>query len=131
MIGDKIKELRQRFNFTQKELADKLNIKPSTVGMYEQNRREPSYELLQKISQIFNVTSDYLIFDNEVLEASNTSYLPQKNDIHNILDDLRTELAKQPSLMFKGELLEEQDLRKIFDAMEIGAEIVLKSKNSK
>lgn len=131
MIGNKIKALRQKFNLTQKELADKLEIKPSTIGMYEQNRREPSYDLLQKISLIFNVSTDYLILDDEAFEASSTEYLPRTNDIQNILNDLKEELAKKPSLMFKGEIIDESDMFKIFEAMEIGAEIVLKTKNSK
>ena len=41
MLGEKIKELRERENYSQKELGLKLGISPSTVGMYEQNRRSP------------------------------------------------------------------------------------------
>lgn len=41
MLGEKIKELREKENYSQKELRLKLGISPSTIGMYEQNRRLP------------------------------------------------------------------------------------------
>ena len=38
MLGEKIKELRERENYSQKELGLKLGISPSTIGMYEIGR---------------------------------------------------------------------------------------------
>ena len=60
-----LKELRDRAKITQADLAKALNVAPSTVGMWEQGRNEPSYEMLKKLSAIFNVTTDYLL-NNEV-----------------------------------------------------------------
>ena len=81
MVGDLIKKHRVLKELTQKELADLLDVSPSTVGMYEQNRRIPDAEILVKISNIFNVTVDYLLgnsdqkkeqyyFDNETAELA-------------------------------------------------------------
>ena len=61
MLGDKIKELRISNNYTQDDLAKKLKISKSTIGMYEQNRRSPDLDTLLKISDIFNVSTDYLL----------------------------------------------------------------------
>ncbi|WP_342755900.1 helix-turn-helix transcriptional regulator [Kineothrix sedimenti] len=63
MIGDKIKLLRQEKNMSQKDLADILAISTSTVGMYEQKRRQPDASTIIKLAQIFNVTTDYLLLD--------------------------------------------------------------------
>ncbi|QIB26281.1 helix-turn-helix domain-containing protein [Caloranaerobacter azorensis] len=60
-IGDIIKRLRKDNNLTQDELANKLNISRSTIGMIETNKREPSNELLVKIANFFNVSIDYLL----------------------------------------------------------------------
>ena len=60
-IGNKIKNLRNKRNLTQKQLATKLNISASTIGMYEQNRREPDNKTLVKLSQFFYVSTDYLL----------------------------------------------------------------------
>ena len=46
---------------SQAELAKRLQVSPSAVGMYEQGRREPSAETLVELSRIFGVTTDYLL----------------------------------------------------------------------
>lgn len=65
MNGNKLKKLRESEGLLQKELADKLNISTSTIGMYEQGRRDPDYTTLKKIANYFNVSIDYLL-DNDV-----------------------------------------------------------------
>ena len=129
MIGNRLRELRKQRKMTQRELADTMQISASAVGMYEQNRREPPYDLLQKFSTFFTVTSDYLLFGEEtVLNATNVPYRTKANDFQTIMDNLKSELANQKGLMFKGEILEEADIEKLFEAMKIGAEIALKCK---
>lgn len=71
-LGETIRSLRNTNDMTQKELADKLSISPSTIGMYEQNRREPDLDTLSKIANVFNVTIDYLV----ETEKSNETDLP-------------------------------------------------------
>ncbi len=60
-IGVRIQELRKSENLTQKKLADLLGVAPNTIGMYEQNRRSPDLETVVKMSEIFNVSADYLL----------------------------------------------------------------------
>ena len=61
MIGDTIKELRDEKDIKQKDLALYLGVSPSTVGMYEQNRRTPDSEMILKLADFFNVSTDYLL----------------------------------------------------------------------
>ncbi len=61
MLSTQIKELRRRKGWSQAELARRLHISPSAVGMYEQGRREPSVETLIALSREFKVTIDYLV----------------------------------------------------------------------
>lgn len=56
-----LKSLRTSFGMTQNQLADQLNISRSTIGMYEKGAREPDYETLESIADIFNVDIDYLL----------------------------------------------------------------------
>lgn len=56
-----LKKLREKEKMTQVELSKKLNVSPSTIGMYETGRREPDYENLKRIAEIFNVSTDYLL----------------------------------------------------------------------
>lgn len=60
-IGDAIRYYREINKLTQKELANKLSISPSTIGMYEQNRRTPDIQTLASMSKIFGVSTDYLL----------------------------------------------------------------------
>lgn len=56
-----LKGLRKDHALTQKELAKKLGLAASTVGMYERGEREPDFETLEKISSIFGVDANTLL----------------------------------------------------------------------
>ena len=55
------KNLRKDNNLTQAELAKKLGVAPSTVGMYERGQREPDFETLEKIASYFSVNMNTLL----------------------------------------------------------------------
>jgi transcriptional regulator with XRE-family HTH domain len=78
--GNRIAQLRDEKRLTQEELAQKIGINRAALSHYENNRREPDYETLQRISNFFHVTTDYLmggtqdsaISDPEVLQFVNS-----------------------------------------------------------
>ena len=55
------KQLRGENGLTQQELAKKLGVSRSAVGMYEKGEREPDFETLEAIADFFNVDMDYLL----------------------------------------------------------------------
>lgn len=61
MFNIKLKKMRKKFKMTQAQLANKLGISPSTIGMYEQGRREPDSAMLIKIANLFDVSVDYFL----------------------------------------------------------------------
>lgn len=61
MIGLRIAALRRAAGWSQADLAQRLKISPSAVGMYEQGRREPALQMLIRLSELFGVTIDYLV----------------------------------------------------------------------
>ena len=61
MLSKQIESLRRHKGWSRTELARRLNISASAVGMYEQGRREPSIEILVALSKEFGVSIDYLI----------------------------------------------------------------------
>ncbi len=126
MIGDKIKELRKSKKITQLELANTLGISAAAVGMYEQNRREPNYDLIKRLAEIFSVSVDYLIGYEEKLN-SNVSY--KTNDINSLVDDFLIKLSHEKNLTFDGENLSKNDIEKIINAINVGVKIAL-DKNS-
>lgn len=60
LIGTRIKKCRQENEFSQEELAQKLDMKRSNVANYESGRVVPPGNVLLEMSNIFNVTTDYL-----------------------------------------------------------------------
>lgn len=65
-IKDRIISLRAEKGMTQGQLAQALKMSPSSIGMYEQGRRKPSYELLEEIADYFNVDMDYLMGRSDI-----------------------------------------------------------------
>lgn len=66
MLGNRIKTLREELGLKQEELANKISVSPSAIGMYETNKREPNNELILKLAQFFNVTTDYLLGKSDI-----------------------------------------------------------------
>ena len=54
-IGEKIKELRKREKLNQEEFGKKVGISKNAVWNYENGKREPSLEILTKISKAFDI----------------------------------------------------------------------------
>ena len=61
MLGARIAALRRHANMSQSELAQRLQVSPSAIGMYEQGRREPSVDTLIALARCFQVSLDYLM----------------------------------------------------------------------
>ena len=66
------RQLRLSSNLTQNEMAEKIGISRSTIGMYETGAREPDFETLEKIADYFNVDTDFLL-----CRTSQTTLLPE------------------------------------------------------
>ena len=65
MIGEKIKQLRERNHLTQTALAKKLNITRSSVNAWEMGISIPSTSLIVELAKLFHVSTDYLLGLNE------------------------------------------------------------------
>ncbi len=61
MFGARMAALRRQAGMSQAELARRLCVSPSAVGMYEQGRREPSLDRVVALSRLFGVSADYLL----------------------------------------------------------------------
>ena len=69
MLANQIKELRKAAGINQLQLAEKLHVGPSAIGMYEQGRRVPSVDTLIEMANLFDVSLDYLITGKEGLRS--------------------------------------------------------------
>ena len=56
-----LKTIRKQKNLNQLKVAMDLNISREALSHYENGKREPSLAMLQKMSEYYNVSIDYLI----------------------------------------------------------------------
>lgn len=61
MIAERIKFLREQKNYTQTELAKKLGITRSSVNAWEMGISVPSTQYIVELSNMFSVSTDYLL----------------------------------------------------------------------
>lgn len=91
MLNERIRELRKRFGWTQKELAKRINVSQQTVGSWEVGRAEPSSETLTRLAELFEVTTDYLLGGSQ----------PQKK-YYELTDKEKNDIAVQAEKLIEG-----------------------------
>lgn len=57
----RLKELRIERGLMQSELASQLTVNQRTISNWENNVREPNIDMIIKIAQFFDVSTDYLL----------------------------------------------------------------------
>jgi len=104
MFAKKLRELREREKLKQEELAKILSVSPSTIGMYEQGRRQPDHEKLKQIADYFKVPIDYLLgrtdnptlYSNSVPQGTGKSKQPGHYDLEGSKNLPLVEVKKIP-----------------------------------
>lgn len=61
MLAERLKQLRSEKGITQIQLAEMLGVSKGTVAMWETNKRKPSFEILNELSDIFDRRMDYIL----------------------------------------------------------------------
>ena len=65
-FGTNIKKIRQDNNLTQEELAKRINTSRSNIANYENDKNMPSIDILEKLSEIFNCSIDYILGKSDI-----------------------------------------------------------------
>ena len=90
MIDTRIKKLREQSNLTQSALAKRLGISRSSVNAWEMGISVPSTQYIVELSQIFGISTDYLLGlnSNNIIDITG---LPENdvNIIHQLVHHLK------------------------------------------
>ena len=70
MLNNWLKSLRNEKGVLQKDVAEYLKISTSAYGFYEQGKRIPDVETLNKLSDYYNVSIDYLLGKSSIKESA-------------------------------------------------------------
>lgn len=74
-LGNRIRELRKENYWTQEDLAKRLHVAKVTVSQYENATRFPNPEIQYKLSEIFDVTLDYLNGKSDTRNEKEKNYM--------------------------------------------------------
>ena len=112
-FGEKIRKLRRDGDFTQKDVADYLGIQGAAVGKYESGKDSyPSAKMLVKLADFFNVSIDYLLRDEQPIQANisaNNSFI--RSNVQ----------ADNGSVIVNGQALsdEESELIRVYKSLKV------------
>lgn len=76
--GLNLKHLRKLRGWTQEEFANKLNIKRSLIGAYEEERADPRLEVLEMVGDMFKLTLDELL-RKDLSNTNNNYWMRRRN----------------------------------------------------
>lgn len=114
--NNKLVNLRKKYELNQEQLAEKLNVSPSTVGMWEQGRRQPDNETIINISKLFDVSTDYLL-DNDISQEFKEQSEENQKILKAVADGLTDPLSK--ALYSKAcELKNDRDKRMVLNVIQ-------------
>jgi transcriptional regulator with XRE-family HTH domain len=69
-FSKRIKALRLEYNLSLRQLEKLTNISHSSLSAYENERREPSFESLEALADVFNCDIDYILCRTDVRNAA-------------------------------------------------------------
>lgn len=90
MINQRLKELRQVNNLTQSELAERVGLSYIQIGRYEKGKSSPSSDILQKLAEVLNTSTDFIMNGkSEQVEAqlSDKELIKQFKEVENMNSD--------------------------------------------
>ena len=61
MFDERLKSLRKKSGYTQVSLAETLGVSKGTVAMWETGKRTPDFDTLIRLSDLFDVRTDYIL----------------------------------------------------------------------
>jgi transcriptional regulator with XRE-family HTH domain len=113
---NRLKKLRLAKKLTQQDVADKLGVTRQAYGYYEneKSKREPDHATTQKLAEMFDVTTDFLLKGS----SSSTFSAKDEKDIAKRMEQIREDLSSEDGLMFNGEPMSEEAVESFLEAME-------------
>ncbi len=78
-LGDRLKKSRMRRGLTQVQTAKILGIANTALSNYERGERDPDTTLLKRLSELYGVSTDYLLGNNRNLKVDIIEILEDRN----------------------------------------------------
>ncbi|WP_313341416.1 helix-turn-helix transcriptional regulator [Sedimentibacter sp.] len=110
-ISERIRYLRLKNNLTAKDLSVILGTSESAISLYENGKRKPSIELILKMADYFNVSTDFILgVDKNTITGSEKII---DIDFSEVLENLIVYMNNQNIIRFDGQQLD-KNMKMIF-----------------
>ena len=102
-LGERIRKARKQRHLTQEQLAEECNLSTAHIGHIERGTRALSIESLITISEVLNVSTDYLLLDvssstdkklSNILNAIDTVNNDKYNKLYSVVKILAENIDK-------------------------------------
>ena len=104
-IAKRLIALREKYNFSQSDIARQIGVTPALISAYENQERKPSLDKLVALADIFHVSTDYILGRSVKIDSSvmvNVDGLSDKQIeiIRNIISEFKSDsfLTKKSKL---------------------------------
>ena len=113
----RLREIRENSEKTQTEVAKYLGVTRQAYNNYELGNRQLNPDMLDKLADYFNVTTDYLLGREESPKIIGKD----EKEIEKIIENTIENLSNTDGLMFDGEVpATEEEIEQLKAAMRIG-----------
>ena len=85
LYGERIKNLREEHKYTQKQVADFLEIDQSNLSKIELGKRTISMDLIEELCSLFNCSEEYILGESDKYDPSNIAFRKNKKIDLNII----------------------------------------------
>lgn len=133
--GDEMRRiamLRRESGMSQMELAKYLKLSQQTISKYENGKADPDKDTLIKLSELFNVSTDYIIGNSDKRDHSELTYKDNR-DIAKTVDLLRDQVYnnKRGELNYNGVKVDDNDAEFLMDTIEFALTQIKKKNKEK
>ena len=128
----RIAMLRKEMGMNQMELAKYLRLSQQTISKYENGKADPDKETLIRLSELFNVSTDYIIGHSDKRDHSELTYKDNRN-IAKTLDVLKDQIDNNESgeLNYNGIEVTDDDAELLMDALDMALRRIKKKNKEK
>ncbi|GAB3801414.1 helix-turn-helix domain-containing protein [Virgibacillus kimchii] len=109
ILAKRLKKLRDERGYKQTFVADKIGVKSNTLSGYENGTRSPDPQMIVQLSELYNVSTDYLLGKTDIPNAENED--EEKRSY--MVDKILKILEKYPEMDLAFDDLANMDAKKL------------------
>lgn len=79
-VGQRIRDLRKKHNWTQQQLADRINVSSQVISNWERGYTDPDHDDISRLAKTLNTSADYLLFGRTDPDTGQSPVSPEEKE---------------------------------------------------